>query len=102
MTKRHPGGPAMRESRQLGRRYLSLLSFMCAVLAAGAQNVVAGPNQAPVATLTLPANGAAYIAPATIPLAATASDSDGTVVRVDFFAGAILIGTATTAPYQAT
>ena len=30
---------------------------------------------------------------------ATATDSDGTVAKVDFYAGAILLGTATTAPY---
>ena len=40
--------------------------------------------------------------PATIPLVASASDPDGTVVRVDFFEGATLIGTSTASPFIAT
>lgn len=85
----------------------SLISFLvrCAVafiLASAAASANAGPNQAPSVTLTSPANGASYMAPAAIALAATASDPDGTVVRVDFYSGTTLIGTATTAPYTAT
>jgi regulation of enolase protein 1 (concanavalin A-like superfamily) len=59
-------------------------------------------NQAPTATLTSPANGAAFTAPATITLAANASDPNGTVARVDFYNGAALIGSDTTAPYAFT
>ena len=62
----------------------------------------AGPNQAPVATLTSPATGAKFTAPATIALAATATDSDGSVARVDFYNGTTVIATTTTAPYTAT
>ena len=58
------------------------------------------PNQPPTASLTSPAAGATFTAPATINLAASASDSDGTVTKVDFFAGMTLLGTDTTAPYQ--
>ena len=57
-------------------------------------------NQPPTASLTSPMAGATFTAPATINLAATASDSDGTVAKVDFFAGTTLLGTDTTAPYQ--
>jgi regulation of enolase protein 1 (concanavalin A-like superfamily) len=57
------------------------------------------PNQAPTVSLTSPAPSAAYTAPATISIGASAGDADGNVVKVDFFAGASLIGTATTAPY---
>jgi hypothetical protein len=46
--------------------------------------------------------GASYFAPATIALAATATDSDGTVARVDFYQGTTLIGTAASAPYSYT
>jgi RHS repeat-associated protein len=56
-------------------------------------------NVPPTVSLTSPAGGATFTAPATIPLAATAADSDGTVVKVDFFQGATLIGTSTSAPY---
>jgi len=46
--------------------------------------------------------GASYFAPATIALAAAATDSDGTVARVDFYQGTTLIGTAASAPYTYT
>jgi regulation of enolase protein 1 (concanavalin A-like superfamily) len=58
------------------------------------------PNQAPSAALTAPANGATFIAPASITVSATASDTDGTIAKVDFFAGTTLIGTDTTSPYS--
>src|SRR6266516_5673529 len=41
-----------------------------------------GPNQPPAVSLTSPAAGTHYSAPASIPLAASASDPDGTVARV--------------------
>ena len=50
-------------------------------------------------SLTSPAHGRHFTAPASIALAASASDSDGTVARVDFYNGTTLIGTATAAPY---
>jgi len=61
---------------------------------------VSTANQAPTAALTAPANGATFTAPATITVSANASDSDGTVAKVDFFAGSTLIGTDTTSPYS--
>jgi len=56
----------------------------------------------PTVTLTQPANGASFTAPATVSLAATASDADGTVARVEFFNGAAKLGEDTTAPYSFT
>ena len=60
------------------------------------------PNQPPTVSLTAPASGASYVAPATVTLTATASDVNGTVSSVSFYAGATLIGTDTTSPYSAT
>lgn len=60
------------------------------------------PNSAPTVTLTAPSAGATFVAPATIPLGATASDSDGTISKVEFFAGAALVGTAVAVPYSVT
>jgi regulation of enolase protein 1 (concanavalin A-like superfamily) len=57
-------------------------------------------NQAPAVTLTSPASGASFTAPANITLQATASDSDGTVARVEFYRGTTLIGSDTTSPYS--
>src|SRR5256886_13479834 len=62
----------------------------------------AGPNQSPSASLTSPASGSSFTAGANIPLAATAADADGTVAKVDFFAGNTLIGTDTSSPYNVT
>ncbi|MFL6144589.1 MAG: glycoside hydrolase family 48 protein [Labedaea sp.] len=58
-----------------------------------------GANQSPSVTLTSPASGTTFTAGANIPLAATAADADGTVAKVDFFAGNTLIGTDTSSPY---
>jgi chitinase len=58
-----------------------------------------GANNAPTAQITSPANGATLSAPANIPIAVTASDSDGTVAKVDFFQGSTLLGSDTTPPY---
>ena len=57
------------------------------------------PNTPPTVTLTAPANGASFTAPASITVSANAADSDGSVARVEFYAGASLIGTDTGAPY---
>ena len=59
-------------------------------------------NQPPTVSLTAPANGATYSAPASIPLTASASDTDGTVSKVEFYSGTTLLGTDTTAPYSYT
>ncbi len=65
-------------------------------------------NQKPVAVITAPAHGTTFNAPATINIAATASDPDGdAIAKVDFVAyssatGNIPLGTDTTAPYEFT
>ena len=64
--------------------------------------VTSPPNAPPSVTLTSPGNGAVFSAPASVGLAATAGDSDGTVTKVEFFQGATLIGTASTTPYTST
>ena len=56
-------------------------------------------NSAPSVSLTSPASGATFTAPATVALAANASDTDGTVDKVEFFNGATKLGEDTTAPY---
>ncbi|MCC6194106.1 MAG: VCBS repeat-containing protein, partial [Burkholderiales bacterium] len=59
-------------------------------------------NQSPVVSLASPAAGAAFAAPATIGLAASASDPDGTIAEVRFYNGATLLNTDTTSPYAFT
>ncbi|MBU6399983.1 MAG: chitobiase/beta-hexosaminidase C-terminal domain-containing protein, partial [Verrucomicrobia bacterium] len=54
----------------------------------------------PTVSLTSPAAGVTYVADsASILVGATAADSDGAVSKVDFYAGAKLIGTLTNSPY---
>ena len=57
-------------------------------------------NQPPSATLTAPANGSTFTAPATIALAATASDPENRLAKVDFYNGSTLLASDTTAPFS--
>ncbi len=52
--------------------------------------------------LTNPVNGAQFSAPATIPLAATATTTAGSLALVGFYTGATEFGEATNAPYEFT
>src|SRR6266568_2579231 len=45
----------------------------------------------PTVSITAPANNALFIAPASVTVSASASDTDGTVAKVDFFDGATLV-----------
>jgi Domain of unknown function (DUF1929)/Bacterial Ig domain len=53
----------------------------------------------PAVALTQPTGGATFTAPATVNLAANASDADGSVAKVEFFNGAAKLGEDTIAPY---
>jgi RHS repeat-associated protein len=59
----------------------------------------AAANLPPGVSITNPANGAMFTTPASISITASASDSDGSISRVDFYNATTLIGTATSAPY---
>lgn len=56
-------------------------------------------NLPPIVALTSPSPGAVFEAPAVVPFAATASDLDGGVSKVEFFAGATKLGEDTASPY---
>ena len=56
------------------------------------------PNLAPTVAVTAPAWGAAVPA-GDLTITADASDADGSVARVEFYAGATYLGADTTAPY---
>jgi RHS repeat-associated protein len=74
-----------------------------ATTSSGVNITVAAYNAAPTISLTSPVNGKRYVTtPANIPLTASAADSDGTIVKVEFYNGSTLIGMATTAPYNIT
>ena len=56
----------------------------------------------PTVSLTSPANGATFTAPATINLSASASETGGSIASVQFLNGSTVIGTVTTSPYNFT
>ena len=59
------------------------------------------PTKAPPAvTITEPAGGGIFFAPATISIAAEASSADSSIQKVEFFAGPVSIGEATDEPYR--
>ncbi|MDX1374033.1 MAG: RHS repeat-associated core domain-containing protein [Burkholderiales bacterium] len=57
------------------------------------------PGNAPTVSITSPAAGSAFGAPASVTVTADAQDSDGTVAQVDFFANGSPIGTDTASPF---
>jgi GH18 family chitinase len=57
-------------------------------------------NQPPTVSITSPANNASFTAPASITITANAADADGTVSKVDFYNGTVLLGTDATSPYS--
>jgi hypothetical protein len=59
-------------------------------------------GSAPSVNLTSPVNNATFTIGSNITIGATATDSDGTVVKVEFYQGAIKIGEDTTAQYSFT
>ena len=65
------------------------------------RSVVAGAGeQPPTVSISQPADGTTFTAPATISVEATAADPDGSIAQVEFFANGNPIGISTTAPYR--
>lgn len=59
-----------------------------------------GGNIAPSVALTAPASGASFSEGSAIAVSANASDSDGSVSKVEFFQGSTLLGTDTSSPFS--
>ena len=62
-------------------------------------HVVVDPNALPTVAITSPASASTFTAPANVVVSATASDTDGSIAKVDFLAGSTLIDSTTAAPY---
>jgi hypothetical protein len=60
-------------------------------------NVIGVP---PTVQITAPASGSTFSFKSDVTIKATASDSDGSVQKVEFFAGTTKLGQSTTAPYS--
>jgi RHS repeat-associated protein len=56
-------------------------------------------NAPPTIAITSPANNSTIAAPANVSITTNAQDSDGTLSKVDYYQGGVLIGTVTAAPY---
>ncbi|MGY3571440.1 chitinase C-terminal domain-containing protein [Vibrio paucivorans] len=59
-----------------------------------------GTNELPVATLTSPQMSDSIVEGDAVTLSASASDSDGTVSRVEFLVNGVLVGQSTSSPYS--
>ncbi|GAA4274813.1 hypothetical protein GCM10022258_41090 [Aquimarina gracilis] len=59
-----------------------------------------GGNELPSVSITSPQNGDSFSAGTAITISANASDVDGTINKVEFFDGEVLLGEDTTAPYN--
>jgi len=59
-------------------------------------------NKPPTVSISAPASGASYTAPANIAITATAGDTDGSIVKVDFYAGTQLLGSDSSSPFTFT
>mgnify|MGYP005837324123 CR=1 FL=1 len=58
------------------------------------------PNKAPTTSITRPSNNQNFVAPAMVEISAMATDPDGTITKVEFYANETLLGTDTTSPYN--
>ncbi|MFM1769708.1 MAG: Inner spore coat protein [Verrucomicrobiota bacterium] len=65
-------------------------------------NTGAVVNNPPVINLTAPSPGAVFTEPATISFQATATDADGPVAKVEFYAGGTRLAEDTSSPYTYT
>jgi chitinase len=81
-------------------KQLVIPGIALALLAALAAYAARQPaNIAPTAILTAPAAGASFTSGTDIAISANAADSDGSIARVDFYAGNTLVGRDAIAPY---
>ncbi|HEY9046939.1 MAG TPA: glycosyl hydrolase family 18 protein, partial [Ohtaekwangia sp.] len=59
-----------------------------------------GTNVIPTASITAPSANASYTAPASVVINATATDTDGTIAKVEFYQGTTKLGEDTSSPYS--
>ncbi len=64
--------------------------------------IVQAANQPPAVGITSPTNGMKVLAGTTQTIQATATDSDGTVTKVDFYASGNFLGTVSAQPFNLT
>ncbi|MEY3417248.1 MAG: hypothetical protein RL060_1360 [Bacteroidota bacterium] len=80
-------------------RYLSPINGYCNVNEIQFCGSIITNNMFPITSITAPLQNTTLTAPASVTIHATASDTDGTITNVAFYAGATLIATDFTSPY---
>jgi len=65
----------------------------------GVVHVAAAPGMPPLVLITNPPNNALFVAPATVPVGVSASDSDGTVASVQLLTNGVAAATNTVLPF---
>ena len=78
---------------------LVCISLVTVILVLARSLSSAPKNKAPSVQMTVLVGRAVFVAPATISLAATASDRDGTIAKVEFFSGSPSLGIDNSPPY---
>jgi len=59
-------------------------------------------NQSPLISISSPGKSSSFTAPATIIIDASASDPDGTIIKIEFYNGTVKLGEVTSTPYSFT
>ena len=77
-----------------------MLAQMAAMYSAHPQDVLIVETNTPTVVITTPTNGATFPQGTTVSIEANASDPDGTVSKVEFFAGTTKLGEDLTYPYH--
>lgn len=91
--------PKSRKSLVLAVGAIAFLSLLALAAPRVAYKAPKSSNAAPVAAITAPVAGSHFAYGKAIAIAATASDKDGSVARVDFYSGRTLLGSDASAPY---
>lgn len=63
-------------------------------------NICMTPNLSPVVSVTAPVTGATFTSGSNITISANATDSDGTIAKVEFYNGTTKLGEDLTSPYS--
>ncbi|HNZ70041.1 MAG TPA: glycoside hydrolase family 88 protein [Chitinophagaceae bacterium] len=74
----------------------------CGILMAASVMEFPLVNSLPSVSITSPSNGTSYTEPASVIITATASDTDGTISKVEFYQGTTKLGEDTSSPYTVT
>src|SRR5215203_565908 len=85
------------------RTQFTVLSPLVGILALVGPDLVLAQgkkNQQPLISITAPKSGTTFVAPTSIGITASATDPDGSVDKVEYYANGSLIATSVTPPFS--